>query len=215
MPREGHEKEGTVTSQEHGDQAWFEGVYAAAGNDAGRISWADMEVNPYVDEWLRAQARVGESAVVIGCGLGDDAEAVAAQGYRVTAFDVSATAIAWCQQRFPTSPVTYVVADLFALPADWQFDLVVEVYTVQALPVEARQTVVRAIARLVKAGGTLVVVGRLAESAAQQVQRPWPLTRDELGWFEAAGLRLKTMETFADAGISGLGLVRFRAVYER
>lgn len=38
-------------------------------------------------------------AVVIGCGLGDDAEYLASMGYEVTAFDISPTAIAMCHTR--------------------------------------------------------------------------------------------------------------------
>ncbi|MCC5670705.1 class I SAM-dependent methyltransferase [Nostoc sp. CHAB 5784] len=41
----------------------------------------------------------GQKALVIGCGLGDDAEAIASLGFEVTAFDISPTAIAWCQER--------------------------------------------------------------------------------------------------------------------
>jgi len=63
---------------------------------------------------------------VVGCGLGDDAEALAQQGFQVTAFDISPTAIAWCEKRFPDSQVKYQVADLFALDPAWhhKFDFV-------------------------------------------------------------------------------------------
>ena len=52
-----------------------------------------------------------QKALIIGCGLGDDAEALAKLGFEVTAFDISTSAIAWCQQRFPDSTVNYLVAD--------------------------------------------------------------------------------------------------------
>jgi hypothetical protein len=68
--------------------------------------------------------------VVVGCGLGADAEFVARHGFATTAFDISATAVRTAQQRYPTSPVDYRTADLF--------DLVVEIINVQALPVSLR-----------------------------------------------------------------------------
>ena len=56
---------------------------------------------------------------MVACGLGDDAEALAAAGWRVTAFDISPAAIAWCRERFPASPVDYQVQDLSAVPSSW------------------------------------------------------------------------------------------------
>ena len=61
----------------------------------------------------------GRSAIVIGCGLGDDAEALQQLGFQVTASDIAATAIDWCHQRFPNSNVNYRVADLFNLDPTW------------------------------------------------------------------------------------------------
>ena len=78
----------------------------------------------------------GGEALVIGCGLGDDAEELARRGYAVTAFDISPTAIARCRERFPQSPVHYRVADVPRLPGEWQgrFGLAVEINTIQSLP---------------------------------------------------------------------------------
>ena len=56
------------------------------------------------------------AALVVGCGLGDDAEFIAGLGFSVVAFDISASAIAAAQQRFPQSTVRYRVADLMAAP---------------------------------------------------------------------------------------------------
>jgi DNA-binding NarL/FixJ family response regulator len=75
----------------------------------------------------------GMRAVTIGCGLGDDAEAMSRYGYQVTAFDISPSAIEMCRKRYPDSGVEYIVADLFALPTEWQhgFNLVYECNTIQ------------------------------------------------------------------------------------
>src|SRR6516165_1012212 len=95
---------------EKGDPVgWFEPLYAHADGDERRVPWADLVVNPHLKTWLAGRRLSGErrKAIVIGCGLGDDAEELARLGFQVVAFDVSPTAIAWCRQRFPNSPVEY------------------------------------------------------------------------------------------------------------
>ena len=98
--------------------------------------------------------------MVVGCGLGDDAELLAQRGCRVTAFDVAESSIRWCRQRFPKSRVDYRVMDLFALPQDlcMRFDLVVEIYTLQSMPIEVRKRAYAPLVSLLTPGGALVVV---------------------------------------------------------
>jgi SAM-dependent methyltransferase len=206
-----------TNTQFAGDQQWFEEVYAKAQGKTNNISWADLRPNPFLLEWLETVEpdTQNQSAVVVGCGLGDDAEELALYGYNVTAFDVSATAVDWCRQRFPDSKVNYTQADLLNLPKDWRFDFVVEINTIQAMPLGVRREAIGAIASLVAPAGTLLAVGRLAKSAEQQVKRPWPLTRSELHCFEESGLTEVRFKTFGDSEISALSLVRFQATYQR
>lgn len=204
-------------TDQQGDQAWFEWVYAKANGQTDDISWADLRPNPFMLKWF-AKTPVqpaGKSAVVVGCGLGDDAEELARRGFNVTAFDVSPTAVEWCKRRFPNSHVNYTVGDLFNLPTDWQFDFVLEINTVQAIPLASRQQVMNAVASLVAPGGTLLAIGRLADSAEQQVKRPWPLTREEVDLFKQSGLTETHFETFGDSEIAALRLLRFLVVYVR
>ena len=117
---------------------WFEPLYARADISGAGVPWVKLAPNPFLAGWL-ADERVkggGREALVVGCGMGDDAEELARRGFHVTAFDISPSAIRLCRERFPASAVTYLNADLFTPPDDWQgrFDLVVEVITVQALP---------------------------------------------------------------------------------
>ena len=133
----------------------------------------------------------GHEALVVGCGLGDDAEELARRGYAVTAFDVSPTAIARCQERFPRSPVLYRVADVLNPPGEWQgrFGLVVEVNTIQSLPRADRPAAITAIAGTVARDGLLFVRCQVGgEDEPDGPQRPWPVRRSELGGFTAAGL---------------------------
>ncbi|OUL32480.1 SAM-dependent methyltransferase [Nostoc sp. RF31YmG] len=172
--------------------AWFEVLYAAAKGDTAQIPWAKLAPHPYLQDWLTKHSltATGQKALVIGCGLGDDAEALAKQGFEVTAFDISPTAIAWCQQRFPHSTVNYVLADLLAMPSQWHlaFDLVFECRNIQALPLSVRFSVISSIASVVAAGGKLLVINRFREIEAEPSGPPWPLSNSELAEFENLGL---------------------------
>ena len=44
------------------------------------------------------------TALIVACGLGDDAEEVSRRGYQVTAFDLVPAAIGHCRERFPGRP---------------------------------------------------------------------------------------------------------------
>lgn len=192
---------------------WFERVYENAHEGQGRIPWAKMQPDPQFVAWAERVQLTGDGAraLVIGCGLGDDAEALAARGFAVTAFDISPTAIAWCKERFPHSTVDYRVADLFAAPEAWagDFAFVLENRTVQALPFQLAEQSIRRIAGFVAPGGRLLVLchGREAHEPARGI--PWPLSRTELAHFEAAGLEEAHFEDFID------GLRRFLVVYRR
>lgn len=176
---------------------WFEELYAEARGE-GEIPWADLVPNPGVVEWLDTHEMTGR-ALKVGAGLGDDAEELARRGLAVTAFDVAPTAVAWARRRFPESTVDYVVADVLAPPAAWRgaFDFVLESYTLQVLPPEARPLAAAAIAEMVRPGGTLLVIARGRDTSEDEGAMPWPLTPDELrGLF--AGLTLVRCEDFLD-----------------
>ena len=86
---------------------WFERLYDAAERGEATVPWAELRPNPHLLTWAasRGVRGAGEAALVVGCGLGDDAEALAGMGFSVSAFDVAGTAIARCRARFPDSPV--------------------------------------------------------------------------------------------------------------
>lgn len=170
---------------------WFEEFYARADGDINRVYWADLEPLPLLRDWLQEHpAPAGNTAVTIGCGLGDDAELLAQKGYRVTAFDISPSAIAMCRNRYPASSVDYLVADLFAPPAEWRhrFDLVYECNTIQILSGENRPRAIDAMADLVAPGGVVIVSCRSREEEPQPDAFPIELDREEINGFRRAGL---------------------------
>ena len=172
---------------------WFEVLYSEAHRDPTQIPWARLTTHPYLQDWLNFSQPQGEgkNALVIGCGLGDDAEALSKLGFQVTAFDISPTAISWCHQRFPDSSVNYLVADLLALDTNWHhyFDLAIESRTIQALPVEMRERVINCIAPVVAEGGTLLVITRIRDTDVIPDAPPWPLSEKELAQFINLGFQ--------------------------
>ncbi|MDP9363492.1 MAG: class I SAM-dependent methyltransferase [Chloroflexota bacterium] len=194
---------------------WFEPLYAAAAGNESAIQWADMRPNPHLTEWLDRSAGQGDGrrALVVGCGLGDDAEELARRGYRVVAFDVAPTAIDWCRRRFPDSAVLYEVGDVLAPPGLWfgAFDLVVEAYTLQALPPDARARAMERIAHFVAPGGTLLTIARGREPEDDPGAMPWPLTKAEFDRFRRFGLNEIGFEDYADPEDESVR--RFRGTY--
>jgi hypothetical protein len=65
--------------------AWFEELYNSANGDNSKIPWADGIPNPYLTSWFEKTGAEGNgrSAVVVGCGLGEDAEELSGRGFNV------------------------------------------------------------------------------------------------------------------------------------
>ena len=173
------------------EEPTFETIYAQAGDDLAGIPWASLRPMPALVDWLdRQPPAAGQTALVVACGLGDDAEEVSRRGYRVTAFDLVPVAIAHCRARFPGSAVDYQVADVFTLPTHWRgaFDLVVEIRTLQSLPIPERPKAAASIASTVAPGGRVFVHGLARRDDEPPGRRPWPLSPRDLAAFTAAGL---------------------------
>jgi len=164
---------------------WFEKLYSAAGTGDMVVPWHQGGPDPMLVGWAAGRSGTGSRAIVVGCGLGDDAEFVAGLGYDTLAFDVAPSAVDQARQRFPGSTVDYHTADLLALPGEWRhaFDLVVENFTVQSLPESVRAAATAAVAGLVAPGGTLIVHATYRDPAVERPGPPWPLTREDVDSF--------------------------------
>jgi SAM-dependent methyltransferase len=188
---------------------WFDQLYREQEDGKQVIPWADAGPNPN----LTLIEGAGKSALIVGCGFGDDAEQFASWGFETTAFDVSQAAVRACRKRFPESRVNYVAADLLHPPPEWtgKFDLVIEIYTLQVLPQELRPQAIRGLAGFAKKGGRVLVIARGRDPEDPEGQMPWPLTRRDLDEFTQLGLQEESFEDFFDR--ESPPVRRFRAVY--
>ena len=177
------------TYQEEGKVLdWFDYIYQSANGDFSKVFWADLEPSPYLISWLKKEViqKTKKSACVIGCGVGDDAEALSEFGFKVTAFDISQTAIDLCKKRYPDTKVDYLVADLFDYPKEWfeNFDVVYECNTIQVLPNEYRKKARAAMSSLLAKDGYILVSCRSREENEKENEIPKPLAKSELDEFK-------------------------------
>lgn len=178
---------------------WFEEVWSAGARDEIDLPWDRDEAYPPLTTLLaeRDPAQTGR-AVVVGAGLGADAELVSRQGFRTTAFDIAPSAVALARSRHPASEVDYRVADLLDLPDDLvgAFDLAVEIFTVQALPPSLRTAAQQGIRRLLAPGGEALVVQFVRpDHDSGESGPPWLLDRAEMAAFAGDDVTWRSLET--------------------
>ncbi len=197
---------------------WFEPLYQEGEAGKSTVPWVNLRPNPHLlNFWnTHPQPAAGKTALTIGSGMGDDAEQLAAWGFRTTAFDISETAIRASRKRFPATTVEYLAANLLNPPTTWRrtFNFVFEANTLQVLPAALRPRAIEKIAGFLCPGGLLLVIARGREPSDPEGQMPWPLTRAELSAFTAAGLAELSFEDFLDLeDPADLPARRFRILY--
>jgi SAM-dependent methyltransferase len=201
--------------QEHNQATqWFEEVYKKHKDNHENIPWARGDVNPLLRTYLEdtTQSHKGR-ALVVGCGLGDDAHALFEAGYEVLAIDVSQTALDIAKERSNGLSIVYEKQDIFDMPTNYNgyFDFVFEALTIQSLPVKFREKMIEAVANTLAPKGRLLVV-------AHQKQRefdgpPWPLTKEQIDIFKEHGLDELSFEIHTEE--SKISNTRFRVLYEK
>lgn len=197
---------------------WFDACYREAAGDAWLVPWGHLEPRPELVQWVERQGpdeRRGR-LLDVGCGLGDNAALLAQAGFDVTAFDLSQTAVDWARRRFASLPITWAVGDLTDPPEAWaaSFDVVSEVYTLQALREPYRSRAFKALAGLVKPGGRLLIVARGRHTDEPEDPPPWPILREELDALAGHGLSEVGFEDFL-VERDGKPMRHFRAEYRR
>ena len=119
-----------------------------SGND---LDWGGLWTGPFLVPLRQAGVR---TILELGCGTGNDAARLAAEGYSVTAIDVSGEAIGQAQAKFG-SQARFVVADItqpLAFP-DGGFDAVMSNVAMHMFPDGVTRALFAQVGRLVRAGG--------------------------------------------------------------
>ncbi len=194
--------------------AWFETLYRQSQQDETKIPWAKMRPNEFLVEYLQNHQAKGK-AIVVGCGLGDDAVALSEAGFDVTAIDISQSAIAWCQKRFDYTDVDFRVQDIFELPESMlgQYDFVFEALTIQSLPLEFRNKIIGAISSLLAPSAKVLAIAHGKNQGERFNGPPWPLERNELRLFENYDLKELEFSIFGEE--SNISTLKFRALYQK
>lgn len=199
--------------------AWFEELYVAAEAGDAEVPWSRDEPNPRLVSWAEENRieGIGRRALVVGSGLGMDAEYVARLGFDTTAFDIAPSAVRISKERFPDSSVRYLVADVLDPPPEWReaFDFVLESITVQALPPAFHADTTARVTEFVAPGGRLLVLSAAREDDEQPDGPPWPLARAEIEAFAQGGLETVRIEEIHDAAGGESFPHRWRAEFRR
>lgn len=192
---------GTAAVADGEPTRWYDELWSAAARGETGLPWDRTDPHPMLDGWVGEGE--GRRAVVVGCGLGGDSEHLARLGWRTTAFDISPAAVQVVRERYPDSPVDYREGDLLDPAEDLvgAFDLVVEIYTVQALHPSLREAAARGLRGLLAPGGRALVVQMVREDDEPQTTRPpWRLTRAELEDLAGGDVEVESVEAAVPAG---------------
>lgn len=174
---------------------WFETLYSASNVSGDGVPWANMAPHPVFKNWIDKKTAPSKikTALVIGCGLGDDAIELESKGYKVTAFDVADSSIKLCKKRFPNSKVDFKTADLIEGVPEWKekFDLVLEIFTIQALPPKYEEVLIKNISDFVSKNGELILITEL-QSGKRTYENgpPWLLNKNYIDSFDKNGMKL-------------------------
>ena len=176
------------------------------------MSGADAETEAYWDDFFQSRDRVGSgrpnavlaretadldpgSALDLGCGEGDDAIWLAQHGWRVTAVDVSPTALARAAQHAKTADVADMITwerhDLALSYPTGTFDLVSAQFFHSPVG-PPRDVALRAAASAVAPGGVLLIVSHAAFP-------PWALSPDPTTKFPTPEKTLESLHLDQEA----------------
>ena len=192
---------------------WFDQLYGMANRDPAIIPWARMAPNQIMMNWVEENCSLG-NALVIGCGLGDDAVGLENIGFNVTAFDISEHCVDWCKERFPNSKVEWLVADILDPKQEWygNFDLIVEIHILQAIPDGGiREKAAEQMPKLLADNGKMLCIGRLDDGRQTIQPPPWPLKQT---WLNDSFAMLESLEFTPFRNDDSLDVLRYYAAWQ-
>ncbi len=135
------------------------------------LDWDGRWIEPFLGPLRDVRAR---TILELGCGTGNDAARLAAEGYAVTALDLSSEAIDCARAKFG-STVDFQVADVaLPLPApDGSFDAVMANVSLHMFPDSVSRAIFSEIRRVVRPNGVFLFhVNALEDRPPRARSRP-------------------------------------------
>ena len=215
MPRADARQSSATPMSDADPTAIFHEMYGAAVRGGPGLPWDREGPHPLLEPWARDLDGAGRRALVVGSGLGTDAEFIAGRGFRVVGFDVSPTAIDMARERFPTRrrlsrrqparPARRMDARLRSRRRDLH-----RAVDADRAP-RARHREHRTDRRR-RRNALVIATGRRNPDVIPDGP-PFPLTRAEVEAFAADGLQAEHVEAITDPG--GDDPPRWRATFRR
>jgi cyclopropane fatty-acyl-phospholipid synthase-like methyltransferase len=118
----------------------------------GETEWPRMQ-------WLKKllnRLEPGASVLDLGCGSGDPADVEIAKEHQITGVDISQTQLDLARRAVPTGIFLHDDAGSVTFPAA-AFDAVVSFYTLEHIPREEHQTILRRIHQWLRPGGYMLI----------------------------------------------------------
>ncbi len=169
--------------------------------EAGRAGWDLGGPTPALHRLLESGKIAPGRLIALGAGRGHDARDFARHGFRVTAVDFAAEAVAAMRELAdPSAPIDMVRADIFDLPAEFDhaFDVVLEYTCFSAINPARRGEYADVVARLIKPGG--IYVALLFPLDQRKGGPPFAVSMDEvLALFRKRKFRLRHREIPEDS----------------
>lgn len=153
-----------------GDAAAWERLWSTTPLD--QLPWTHDPIDPTLQRAL--EARTGR-LLDVGTGTGAVAIAAAQLGYRVTATEISATALGLARRAATELPILFALDDVTASNLEGTFDVIVDRGVLHCLTLDRRDAYARTIAARSTTGTTLLVVAHTGKELATH-----PLTADDL-----------------------------------
>ena len=132
-------------------EAWYQ---------RGDTPWEKGAAHPALTDFLAENGPLAGEIFVPGCGSGFDVRALSTPSNHVVGIDLAPFAIAKANSFPKVGREEYLLADLFALPAEFnrRFDLVFEHTCFCAIESEKRGQYVETVVRLLRPGGKLIAI---------------------------------------------------------
>lgn len=143
--------------------------------------WEKGKPHPALVDFLAENGPIGGEIFVPGCGSGHDVRALSTPENHVLGIDLAPSAIEKASAFPKVGNEEYRLADLFALPAEWndRFDVVFEHTCYCAIDPALRADYLEAITRLLKPGGRFIAIFFLNPDNDDEGP-PFPVSVEEL-----------------------------------